>query len=134
MEVENYGGPLRRGANLADRLLVFGSEVLTLGGRMPRDFKGKHIAQQLIRSATSAGANYEEARAAESPADFVHKLRVAAKEMRETIYWLRLVQQSALLAQGPTLTPLLKEANELAAILMASARTAKSNAPEKPVK
>ncbi len=76
---------------------------------------------------TSAGANYEEGRAAESRADFVHKVRVAAKEARETIFWLRLTQRSALASAHDVeqLDSLIVEANELTAILTASARTAR---------
>ena len=77
-----------------------------------------------MRAATAAGANYEEARAAESRADFVHKLGVSAKEMREACYWIELTCHAGLLRPAPR--PLLDEGRELAAILGASARTAKS--------
>ena len=83
----------------------------------------RHLALQLIRSATSAGANYHEARQAESRADFVHKLSVAAKELSETLYWLRLIDGLGLLA--PTTQAITREADELVAILVASARTAR---------
>ena len=69
------------------------------------------------------GALYEEARAAESRADFVHKLGVAAKEAREACYWGELIQRAGWL----DITPLLREGLELAAILGASARTARAN-------
>ncbi|MBI5162191.1 MAG: four helix bundle protein, partial [Micrococcales bacterium] len=82
--------------------------------------------RQMIRSATGAGANYEEARAAECRDDFIHKVGVAAKETRETVYWLTLVDRSGW--GGANLEPLLREATELAAILGASARTARNNA------
>jgi four helix bundle protein len=78
---------------------------------------------QIVRSATSAGANYQEARHAESRADFVHKIGVAAKELGETLYWLRLLDKLGLL---PTGSGLPREADELIAILVASARTARS--------
>ena len=98
MEIPTHGAPLRRGANLADRLLTFAASIMAFSGRIPRDFRGRHIALQLLRSGSSAGANYEEARAAESPADFAHKALVAAKEMRESIFWLRLIQQANLIS------------------------------------
>jgi four helix bundle protein len=81
----------------------------------------------MLRSGTSAGANYEEARAAESRADFVHKVGLAAKEMRETIYWLKLVSSSAMVPVA--IDKLARECDELVAILVASSRTARSTAP-----
>jgi four helix bundle protein len=80
-----------------------------------------------VRCATSGGASYEEARAAESRDDFIHKTRVAAKEMRETVFWLALIERSGWTRSD--LAALLAEASELAAILGASARTALRNAP-----
>ena len=81
------------------------------------------MATQLLRSATGSGANYEEARGAESVRDFVHKLRIADKEMREARYWLGLVAASwsSPSAQAHELS---REANELVAILSSSIRTA----------
>jgi four helix bundle protein len=120
---------LRRGADIAERLLGLAATIVRLTRKLPRDVGGRHVASQLVRSATSAGANYEEGRAAESRADFIHKLRVAAKEMRETIFWLSLVQRSAYLPSSAceSLDALIREGNELVAILMASARTARSS-------
>jgi four helix bundle protein len=77
-----------------------------------------------MRSATSCGANYEEARAAESRADFVHKMQVVLKELRESIYWLKLIKKSGPDLNGHLL-PVLTEANELAAIFAKSVMTAK---------
>ena len=74
---------------------------------------------------TGGGSNYEEARGAESRADFVHKVRVATKELRETYYWLRVVQRSCWLPPG-AVDDLINEVDQLIAILVASARTAKS--------
>ena len=90
------------------------------------DAASKHVAKQLWRAITGGGANYEEARGAESRADFVHKIRVATKELREAHYWLRVVQRSTWLEQGAT-DRLVDETDQLVAILVASARTAKSS-------
>ena len=73
-----------RGADIAERLLDFGANVVRIGNRLPRGLLTRHVALQMVRSATSAGANYEEARHAESRADFVHKVGVAVKELSET--------------------------------------------------
>ena len=117
---------LERGANIAQRLLSFAVASLRLATSLPKDAGGRHVASQWIRSATGAGANYEEARAAESRADFIHKVGVAAKEMREACYGIELVCTARLGACDAI--ALLVEGRELAAILGASARTARSRA------
>ncbi len=85
--------PERRmiGDDIADRLLRFAARVLQLVGTLPGSPVGRHVARQLIRSGTAGGANYEEARGAESRADFAHKVLIAAKEVRESVYWVRLL-------------------------------------------
>src|SRR5207247_7053680 len=85
---------MQLGRNIAERLAEFAAAVVRLSARLPKDPTGRHIAIQMVRSATGAGSNYEEARAAESRADFVHKAGVALKEMREARYWVVLVQKT----------------------------------------
>ncbi len=80
---------------------------------------------QLARSATSAGANYEEACSAESRADFIHKMQIVLKELRESLYWMRLIEKTNL-ATPSKLLPLSQEASELASIIAKSIVTAKS--------
>jgi four helix bundle protein len=123
---QETGNELRKGADIADRLLALGARIVRLVRTLPRDLTGRHVALQIVRSGTSGGANYEEARAGESRADFVHKLGIAAKELRETIYWLRLIQASSMTSGH--LDDLIREATELTAILVASSRTARRNA------
>ncbi|MBU0661690.1 four helix bundle protein [Patescibacteria group bacterium] len=119
-------GPRRKGDDIAERLLdaVEGVRQLLPGLRV--DGASKHVAKQLWRAATGGGANYEEARGAESRADFVHKVRVATKELREAYYWLRVAQRSNWLSPGAA-DRLVDEIDQLVAILVASARTAKSS-------
>jgi four helix bundle protein len=117
--------PLGKGADIAERLMALGAAVIELTATFPRDRAGRHIADQLIRSATAAGANYDEARMAESKADFVHKLSIAAKEIREAWYWTSLVNRTSWRA-APSMGSLVAEAQELAAILGASLRTVRS--------
>jgi four helix bundle protein len=115
---------MRKGDDIAERQLDFAVRVLNMLDALPKDPKGRHIAGQLLRCSTSAGSNYEEARGAESKQDFVPKLGVAWKETRESWYWLKLIHRAKLL--NPTrLEPLIKEAEELSAILGKSIRTAK---------
>ena len=117
---------LQKGADIAHRLLAFAVDALHQAARLPKAVGGRHLAGQSIRSATGAGANYEEARAAESRADFVHKVGIAAKEMREACSWIELAVEARMLA--PTAVALLDEGRQLAAILGASARTARQRA------
>jgi four helix bundle protein len=111
-------------ADLRDRLLDFAANCLKLGGRLARTTPGRYVAGQLMRSSASTGANYLEARGAESRADFVHKLQVALKEAKESQYWLALVTRSELLAPG-VVQSLADEADALVRILAKSVVTAK---------
>jgi len=80
------------------------------------DGAGRILAKQYLRSATSIGANIEEAQAGETRADFAHKLGVARKEARESLYWLRLLAESGIVPQTK-LDPLLRETAELLAVI-----------------
>ncbi len=115
----------RPGDDIAERLLVVATAVIRLLADVESKAGTKNLVSQLERSGPGAGANYEEARGAESPADFVHKVRVALKELRETRYWLQLCQKANLVGRHHELGQLTKECDELIAILTASARTAK---------
>lgn len=114
----------RKGADIADRLLDLAAGALQVAAGLPEEPIGKHIARQLIRAGTSPAANYEEARCAESRADFAHKVAVATKEVRETLYWLRLVDRMRLSAH-PELKNHIDQADQLVAILTASRATAR---------
>ena len=114
---------LMKGDNTAERLLEFGVSVVAIVSDLPQNRVGKHVADQLFRSATAGGSNYEEARSAQSRRDFVHKVSLAAKEMRESVYWLGLVHRSEL-AKAHDIPPLMEQATQLIAILMSSAKTA----------
>ncbi len=109
---------------ISERMLDFGTKTVGLVTKLKRTAVERHIANQLLRSATSVGANYEEARAAESRADFTHKLQLVLKELKETVYWLRLVEKSRL-SSGQVLEYLLLEANELSKIIAKSIVTAR---------
>ena len=113
-----------KGENISRRLRMFAAQVIRAGRTFPPDAVAKHIMRQLVRSVTGGGANYEEARGSESRADFIHKVGVANKELRETLYWLRLAQDAELVR---SVDVLVAEANELIAILTASSKTANEN-------
>jgi len=112
---------------LGERLLDYGAEIVALAEDLPRTLTGRHIGDQLLRSATSVGANYEEAQAAESRADFVHKLQIALKEIRESHYWLRILARATALPPEQLAT-LVDESTQLRAILSKAVATAKANA------
>ena len=111
---------------LQNRLIDFGVTIIRLSSRLPRTPTGKHVATQLMRSGTSPAPNYAEARAAESAADFTHKIAVALKELNEAQVWIKMIDRSELLSHSLT-TPVLDEAEQLARIMAASLRTARAN-------
>ena len=76
--------------DLDERLLVYGATIIKLVESLPSTITGRRIGDQLLRSGTSVGANFEEAQGAEPKNDFAHKLQIALKEGRESNYWLRL--------------------------------------------
>ena len=86
--------------DLGERIVEYGVRIVAVVGTMPKNLVGRRIADQLLTSGLSVGANFEEAQAAESHNDFVHKLQIALKELRESGYWLKVVSRSNLV---PTL-------------------------------
>jgi four helix bundle protein len=108
-----------------DKFLDFGAEIVALVSVLPRTTPGRQIADQLLRSGTSVGANVNEAQSAESRADFIHKLQIALKEIRESGYWLALIEKSKLL-ENSSLARLAEHCEQLTAILARSVITAKS--------
>lgn len=117
--------------DLEERLLEFAVRVIRVAESIKRTRAGLHVADQLMRSGTSPYGNHGEAEGAESRDDFIHKLGVCYKELRETRRWLRLVQRAPLVAKPELLDSLLTEAEELVRIFAASIRTAKNNRERK---
>jgi four helix bundle protein len=120
-----YGG--HRKYDLEERLLNFTAGVVRLADSLPNTKAGNHIAGQLLRCGTSPLANHGEVEAAESRKDFLHKLRICLKELRETWRWLRLIARLDL-AEGDQLRLTLTEVEELIRIFAASVRTTEKNA------
>jgi four helix bundle protein len=116
-----------KGDDIARRLRRFAAQMLRLCRKLPRDSTCRHVGLQLVRAASSGGSNYEEARGAESLADFIHKLSISTKELREALYWLALAQEAELFAVS--VEDLLREANELVAILTSSVKNGKAPGP-----
>ena len=111
---------------LQDRLVEFTSEVIELAEKMTPTVAGKYLAGQIIRSATSPALHYCEGQAAESAADFIHKMKVCLKELRETGVNLKIIQKRKY-ADDTKLNMLLNEINELIAIFVSSIATAQKN-------
>jgi four helix bundle protein len=128
---DSYGEyvPTSKGVyDLEDRLLEFSAKIVQLTESLPNTRAGNHIAGQLLRCGTSALSNHGEVEAAESRRDFLHKLRICLKELRETKRWLRLLGCVNKVETPANFNSCLKEVEELIRIFVASVRTAKRNA------
>jgi len=116
----------RRDEELADRLLAFAVKAIKIVSDLPQDPVPKHVSFQLLKCGTSPGANYEEARGAESARDFIHKLRIALKELKESRFWLKVIKEVPLMDKDKV-DPLLSECEELIAIIAKSVITARKS-------
>ena len=112
--------------DLEERLINFASEAIDISESLPKTFAGNHIASQLVRSSTSPALNYGEAQAAESRNDFIHKMKVCLKELRESFICLRLIDKK-LWCNNDKLRSLILENNELISIFVSSLKTAQNN-------
>lgn len=126
MAVEDHRQLASKSEALEERLLEFAARVGKVVDALPGKRLGRHIAAQLIRSGTSPAPNYAEACAAESKKDFIHKLGIVLKELRETQIWIRLIIKSELLP-SPRMNALLSECKQLNSIIGQSIVTAKAN-------
>jgi len=109
---------------MKQRTKAFALRMIKLASTLSKDFVGRRLGDQLLRSGTSVAANYRAACRARSRADFVNKLAVAEEEADESVFWMELLIESGLVSIR-RLEKLLGEANELTAILVASRRTTK---------
>lgn len=112
--------------DLEERLLAFAVRVIRVTESMNRTAAGVYVANQLLRSGSSPFGHHGEAEGAESRDDFIHKLRVCYKELREARRWLLLTQRAPLVAKPELLEDVVTEAGELVRIFAASIRTAES--------
>lgn len=116
---------MNRKYDLEERLINFASEAIDISETLPKSFAGNHLASQLVRSCTSPALNYGEAQAAESRNDFMHKMKICLKELRETFVCLRLINKKQWCDPGKIST-LIKENNELISIFVSSLKTARN--------
>ena len=115
-----------RTAELKARTKQFALRAMKLVDALPRTIRGRAIANQIIRSATSVATNYRAACRARSPAEFIAKIGAVEEEADETCFWLELILDSGLLTEARA-RPLLSEAGELVAIIAASRKSAVGN-------
>jgi len=127
MPAQDYDGGKAVRYDLEDRLLEFAVQIIDVTEVLPNTRASNHIAGQLLRSGTSPYGNHGESESAESRKDFIHKLRVCLKELRETRRWLRLLCRLKKIKSPPNLAECLNEAEELIRIFVASIRTAERN-------
>lgn len=113
--------------DMSDRFMVFVVSIIKLEKLLCRTYSGRHIYGQLFRAGTSSGANYEEARAGESRMDFIRKMQIVIKELRESHFWIKLIISAKIITtENEALKFLSDESKELASITAKSIVTAKS--------
>src|SRR6185436_7316384 len=116
---------------LSERLINFAARIGKVVDALPDTRMGRHIAGQLVRCGTSPAPNYDEARAAESRADFIHKLGICLKELRESRCWIRLIIKTEMLPEH-RMGELLEEGTQLCNIIGRSIVTTKANKKRSP--
>lgn len=113
--------------DLEERLIDFAARCIKVAESLPSNKRaGQHLCDQLTRSGTSPALNYGEAQAAEPRKDFIHKMKISLKELRETLICLKIIVRSDLL-EIDRLQSVMEEANELISIFVTSIKTAKQN-------
>lgn len=117
----------KRKFDLEDRLIDFSVMIIEVSESLKNTYAGRHLSGQVVRSGTSPALQYGEAQSAESSADFIHKLKILLKELRETLINLKIIKKVALSNKVELLDKGLIECNELIAIFNKSIETAKKN-------
>ena len=110
--------------NLDDRLIDFAVSIIKLVESLPNTKSANHLGGQLLRSGTSPSLNYGEAKSGESKNDFIHKMKVCLKELRESFNCLRIIERAEISTNQQLVLELLKECNELISIFVKSILTA----------
>ncbi|MBC8393574.1 MAG: four helix bundle protein [Deltaproteobacteria bacterium] len=113
-------------AQMKKRTKEFAKEIIKLCRKLPDNREGRLIGNQIFRSGTSIAANYRAACRARSKADFISKLSIVEEEADETLFWLELIDEMKIL-DNSLLDPLMKENDEIVAIIVASIKTSRKN-------
>lgn len=117
----------QRKYDLEERLIEYASNISDIIDLLPNTRLGNYLAGQMIRSGTSPALHYGEAQSAESQADFIHKMKVCLKELRETFIGLKLIKRKTIIEKAEMLEKIMIENNELISIFVTSIKTAKNN-------
>jgi len=112
--------------DLDDRMIDFSVRVIRFTENLPKSNSGLYFSDQIMRSVSSVVLNYSEAQSAESRKDFIHKVKVSLKELRETYSGLRIIQRLGTI-KDEGITSMIQENNELISILVTSIKTARKN-------
>jgi len=118
-----------KASQISDRLLDYGTAIVKICIRLNKTTVGRHIGNQLLRAGTSVGANYEEACGAQSKTDFIHKLQIVLKEIRESKYWLKLIKRSGILKEDE-IKEVIEETQQISNIIGKSIITSKKTKKE----
>jgi four helix bundle protein len=113
--------------DLEERLIEFSLLILDIVEKLPDTKSGNHFAGQLLRSGTSPALNYGEAQVAESRNDFIHKMKICLKELKESYIALQIIKRKPLITEYPNLDLCISECKELIAIFLKSIETANLN-------
>jgi len=113
--------------DLEERLINFAVAIVKIDETMPNTRAGNHLGGQLLRSGTSPALNYGEAQSGESRKDFIHKIKIVLKELRETYVCLKIIHRTKLYKSEDKIMSTMKENNELISIFVKSAETAQKN-------
>ncbi len=113
--------------DLEERLIEFSVLIIEIVNETPNSKAGNHLSGQLVRSGTSVSLNYGEAQSGESRKDFIHKMKVVLKELRETFICLKIIHKTKLYKTEPKITKAKKENDELISIFVKSIETAQKN-------
>ena len=109
--------------DLEDRLIDYAVLTIKISKLLPNNYVGNHLGNQLVRSGTSAALNYGEAQSAESRKDFLHKIKIVLKELRESLVCLKIIKRGELVKDNDLLEEGIKESNELISIFVKSTKT-----------
>ncbi len=113
--------------DLEERLINFSVSIIEFTQEIPKSYTGFHLSKQLARSGTSVSLNYGEAQASESKKDFIHKMKIVLKELRETFICLKILLRTKLYKTKEKITLIYSECNELISIFVKSIETVSKN-------
>ena len=118
-------------SDLEERLINYVVAVIFIAQTMNRNYAGNHLSEQITRSSSSSALNYGEAKSAESRRDFIHKIKIVLKELRETHINLKIIYRTNLNPNKEKIEEIIKENNELISIFVTSIQTARNNLENK---